>query len=220
MLESMLAGKQVDKNVLIDIDFSRQDIGDTFMTDLAGNQWELVGNDPDCKVVSDSVKGKAFRFKGTTYFRSPLVSRLLLANVSFSLELGIHSDASASGVILGTGNYPSSGGILGGFNLSTGQYPATYIQMFMTNSSGVYQRCLPANTTWANTWDDIIFTRRRNASVFGQVTRNGVITGTNSVGDNPFGNGKDYFCIGANAHILGTSGFKGLISRVKLKLLT
>lgn len=214
MIESLLMGRRaLDPNVLIDIDFNRQSVGDTDIVDLGGNTWNRVaGSGTNPVVVSDATMGNVMQFNGSGYFTLPMVNRLRLSAKSFLLEIVLKCTNDYSKVF-GTGDYPSPSG----FVVSVNQYPATYIQMFLEISGTTYYRVLPSLTNNGG-WATAQFRRTYGVNVVGTIFRDGAQVASYTQAQQGFGDGGP-LCIGTTPGSPGTQLFKGSIKSIKLTLI-
>lgn len=148
---------------ILDIDFSTQNVGDTFIRDNAGTQFSLIGTAG--MVQYDSTLGKnVFKFSGAGYYKSPQIysgTRLDLTNKSFEVVLQFKATTTSQiQDIWETGNY-SYRRIYGICN-SINQYPSTYFQWFMDN--GRYNRVL-MNGVNPLAWDTVTITYIKNSDI-------------------------------------------------------
>lgn len=148
---------------LLDIDFSTQSVGDTFIRDNAGSQFNLMGTAGT--VQYDSTLGhNVFNFSGAGYYKSPAItsgSKLDLTNRSFEIIVQFKSNtASQVQGIWETGNWNQRR--VYGIACTVNQYPSTYFQYFMDNGS--YNRVL-MNGTNPLAWETITFTYIKNSGI-------------------------------------------------------
>lgn len=213
MLESLLMGQKTrDPNVLVDIDFSRQAVGDTTIADAAGNTWaRTLGSGTNPVVVNDAEMGNVMQFSGSGYFSLPMIERLKLSKKNFLLEIVLKCTTDYTKVF-GTGDYPTPSG----FVISVNQYSATYLQMFMENTGSTFYRVLPAVTNNGG-WATARFKRTYGSNVVGTVLRNGAQVATYTQNSQTFGDGGGIW-IGTTPGAPGSQLFKGSIKSIKLTL--
>lgn len=213
MLESLLMGRKLDSNTLIDIDFNKHAVGDTLITDRAGNNWNrTAGSGTNPIVINDPDMGNVMQFNGSGYFSLPLTAALSLSTKSFILEVVMKPTADYTKVF-GTGDYPSPTG----FNLSVNHTPANYIQVFIQVTSSNYYRLYPP-LTYNGSWEKVTVQRVYGSSFSNKVERNGVQVGFDTRGSTVIGNGTGIF-IATTPGAPGTQLFKGLIKSIKLTLI-
>lgn len=149
--------------LLLDVDFSTQTVGDTFIRDNAGTQFNLMGTAG--MVQYDSQLGQnVFKFSGAGYYKSPSItsgSKLDLTNRSF--EIIVQFKPNTTSQVQGiweTGNWSQRR--VQGIACTLNQYPSTYFQYFMDNGS--YNRVL-MNGTNPLAWETITFTYIKNSGI-------------------------------------------------------
>ncbi len=145
----------LDGIVVLDIDFNRQRVGDTFVQDAKGHTFTKFGTGT-AVVQTDSTggKGNVMQFSTGTYFSTPIDNSIKLSNKHFEIRTVFRSNSTSEQMLFSTGDYYSSGSIVGGMLLSL--FNSTGTQLFCTDSTGNFTRCLFSYTV--NTWRDISFT--------------------------------------------------------------
>lgn len=140
--------------VVLDIDFSRQSIGDTNILDANGHVFTKFGSGL-AQVQNDTFgsKGNVMVFSGSSYYATPMVNDLRLHDKIFELRAVFRSQASSEQMIFCSGDYYSAGAIVGGFLLTL--FNNTGTQLFCTDSTGNFTRCFFGYTV--STWRDISF---------------------------------------------------------------
>lgn len=144
----------VSGKTVLDIDFNRQNIGDTSIHDANGHVFTKFGSG-SAQVQNDtySAKGNVMIFSGSTYFSTPMVDDLKLSNKIFEIRAVFRAQLSSEQMVFCSGDYYSSGSIVGGILLSL--FNNTGSQLFCTDSTGTFTRCYFGYG--ANTWRDISF---------------------------------------------------------------
>lgn len=185
-------GNVVNRDYIVDIDFSRQNVGDTFIHDSTGRIYNtLYGS--GAQVINDSSMGNVMYFPGTNSFYTPINSTLELNSIDFDLECVFKPlDARAYEVICETGNYSQDGTIIPGFSLTLNQFPSQYIQTFMCDSVQDYSRVL-LDGVYTSDWEFIKMSVRSNSITISN-SRTNV---SNSYPRFNFGNGT-HFSVGGS----------------------
>lgn len=138
MLELMMAKgkKSADlKGMAYALDFSKQNVGDLFLTNQSSNNFQLpvIGtNMAGMGVIDHPSIGRCFQFNGSTYFGirgdSPVKG---LTSGDFDIEFGILRTNSAFLNILSTGNYDAT--LSSGFTVSMDQFVDPSLQYFIVD---------------------------------------------------------------------------------------
>lgn len=148
---------------LLDIDFSTQSVGDTFIRDNAGTQFPLASGIAGIVKYDSELGHNVFQFNGG-YYKSPSItsgSKLDLTNRSFEIVLQFKPTTSSQVQgIWETGNWNQRR--VYGITCSINQYPSTYFQYFMDN--GTYNRVL-MNGTNQLAWETITYTYIKNVGI-------------------------------------------------------
>lgn len=145
-------GNIAPQNILLDIDFTRQNIGDTFITDAIGHTFSKTGTG-SAVVENDATLGHVMTFAGASYFSTPMVNDLKLSTIAFDLRIQFKSTTTGENIPFCTGDYPSAGTIVAGMLLTV--FNNTGSQLFCTDSIGNFTRCIFPYAV--NTWRDISF---------------------------------------------------------------
>lgn len=143
----------VDDHIVLDIDFTRQSIGDTTVLDTKGHIFSKVGGGTST-VQTDASKGNVMQFNGNTYFTTPITADLQLSNHDFEVRI-VYKSSGTSGeqIVFCTGDYYTVPTITAGFLLTL--FNNTGTQLFCTDASGNFTRCQYSYT--GGTWRDISF---------------------------------------------------------------
>lgn len=139
---------------VLNIDFSRQAIGDTNVIDLYGHTFSKVGTGL-AQVQNDTIgsKGNVMVFSGSSYFSTPMVNDLKLSNKNFEIRTVFRVQGTTEQMVFATGDYYSAGALVGGMLLTI--FNNTGSQLFCTDSTGTFTRCYFGYTV--NIWRDISF---------------------------------------------------------------
>ncbi|AQW89073.1 virion structural protein [Serratia phage BF] len=177
-------------NILLDIDFDRQDIGSTSMIDSTGVQFPLSSGSAGIVQYDSEVDRNVMVFNNG-YYLSPAItdgSQLDLRNIDFEIDYMFKCNTGTLQVLWQTGNYGTRR--VAGISCSANQYPSTYFQIFCDTGSS-FNRVLMngANTLGWETLK-ITFIRGIGWSIYN--ARTGV---TQNYPAYAFGRG-DYFSIG------------------------
>lgn len=202
--------------VVLDIDFNRQNIGDTSMIDAKGHVF--TKNGVGSTVVQNDTfasKGHVMVFGTGAYFSTPMVNDLKLHDKKFELRVVYRSQSTSEQFLFSTGDYYSSGSIVGGMLLSL--FNATGgTQLFCTDSTGTFTRCYYSYSV--NTWRDISFIWTPGSNImqiYDNDTKTLLQTYTVPAG---FGDGTQ-FSVGGS-YVRGTVGnLNGAIKSLKVTLL-
>lgn len=157
----------VGTEVLLDIDFSTQNVGDTEIIDNTGHSiFSLASGTSSGVVEYNSVIGSnVMKFNNTRYI-SPMNQWLTLPGTSYEIQLVLNNNNAPVGEILCTGDY--NGSRIPGMNLANSPSSTSY-QMFLdsgTSYSTIYFGTVP-NTGW----DTVSY----------KVTSTGIYTNVNGV---------------------------------------
>lgn len=148
MEEMLLTGVSKSPGItVLDVDPSKQALGETNLVDVYGHQFTKVGT--GTTTVQDvSGHGRVMSFPGSTYFETPMVADISLFNGKFEVRSEFYLSGISTMTVWATGDYVSAGNIVGGImqcpNLNGGS------QYFVTNSAGVFVRAYftPAAPGW------------------------------------------------------------------------
>lgn len=123
----------------IDIDFSRQSIGQSTILDASGRTW--TGSGSGNLVENDPALGKVMRFTGGQHYTTPLTKDLALNTSDFVIDMTVKSGDTVINGFGGTGDYGNLGP-LPGFGLGFNQFADTYAQNFLMANNGDWARLL------------------------------------------------------------------------------
>ena len=195
MLESLLLGKRSGWRTLVDINFSDAELGSTAIIDKGslGAKYTRArtGGTSGDGVVDVPGKGRAYYFDGWTKFTADVIP--VIYNKVFRITAEVMATAK-SGSVAGTGAYPDANGRRSGWALHFGQYPSAYVQYFMVDASGNFQRVLLDGAIPANVIDKLIVNRYLNGSMSVESVTRGVRNNYPAVA---WTNPESYFMIGS-----------------------
>ena len=202
----------VVQTALMDIDFNNSSVGSTVITDIGGHVFTKIGTG-SAVVVNDTTKGNVMQFSGSSYFTTPMVQNISLSNLHFKMRLVFKSTVSSENMVFSTGDYYSSGSIVGGILLTL--FNNTGSQLFCTTTSGVFTRC--QFTYVVNTWRDLTIEwipTTKTMIIHDNDSNTNVFSGTVPGG---FGDGTQ-FAIGASyVRGAGNANFQGQIQKIKIE---
>lgn len=214
MLETLMLGKRGGLRTLVDIDFSNAVLGSTEIIDKGtlGAKYTRarIGGTAGDGVVDVPGKGRAYYFDGLTKFTADVIP--VIYNKVFKMTAEIMASPAKSGTIVGSGAYPDAVNRRSGFALHAGQYPTAYIQYFMVDAPGNYQRVLLDGAIPANAIDKIVVNRYLNGSMSVESVTRGVRNNYPAVG---WTNPESYFMIGST-HSNDT--FQGHLFSLKIEV--
>lgn len=138
-------------NVVLDIDFARQSVGDSTILDEKGHIFSKVGSGT-AQVQNDATKGNVMLFSTGTYFSTPIVDDLKFSINAFEIRI-VYKSTGTSGeqIVFSTGDYYTVP--VGGFMLTLFNNIGT--QLFCTDNTGSFTRCIFSYT--GGIWRDISF---------------------------------------------------------------
>lgn len=199
------------QTALMDINFNNSSVGSTTVIDSSGHIFTKFGSG-SAIVVNDSVHGNVMQFSGSTYFSTPMVQDISLSNIHFKMRMVFKSTVSSENMLFSTGDYYSSGSIVGGLLLTL--FNNTGSQLFCTTTSGVFSRCIFSYTV--NTWRDLTIEwipSTQTMSIFDNTANVNVFSGSVPGG---FGDGTQ-FAIGASyIRGVGNANFQGQIKSIRI----
>lgn len=149
---------------LLDIDFSTQSVGDTFIRDNAGTQFPLTAGKAGIVQYDSTIGKNVFVFNNGYYRCAPFAagSKLDLSNKDFEVVVQFKSNTTAAVQGLWeTGNYGQRR-ILG-ISCYVNQFPSQYFQYFIDDGAA-YNRVL-LNGSNPMVWDTITMTRIRSVGI-------------------------------------------------------
>ncbi|AFC21449.1 virion structural protein [Cronobacter phage vB_CsaM_GAP32] len=195
----------IGKEVVLDIDFSTQSVGDTSIIDRTGHSiFSLQSGTTSGVVEYNEVLGSnVMRFNNTKYI-CPMNAYLTLPGHSFEIQLVLNNNSAPVGEIFCTGDY--NVGRIPGMNMSNNPSAGVY-QMFM--DSGSTYRTIQFGTVVNTGWDIVSF----------KVDSTGITTTVNGLVQrhtlSPFGAGTN-FSIGGS-YTGGTPAYwNGLLKSIKI----
>lgn len=206
-------GNSVNKS-LLDINFNSSTIGSTVIIDRAGHTFTKVGTG-SASVVSDAVKGNVMQFSGSSYFITPMQSDISLSNIHFKMNIVFKSTISTENMLFCTGDYFSSGSIVGGLLLTI--FNSSGTELFCTTDAGVFTRCIFNYTI--NTWRDLTFEWIPNTKtmiIYDNDSTTTIFSGTVSGG---FGNGTNLSIGASYVRGVANANFQGLLQKIKIELI-
>lgn len=202
--------------IVLDIDFNLSAVGSTEIVDGAGHTFSTVGTvgtvgTGSAVVVVDAVKGNVMKFGTGIYFSTPVDSNLAISTKRFELRLVFNCSTRGENILLSTGDFYNSGLIEGGLLLDL--FNNTGSQMFCTDSSGLFTRCIFPYTV--GTWIDISFIWDPITKLM-RVLNNDLGTELSYSVPNTFGDGT-LLCIGGSSlRGTGIGTYNGLLQRLRL----
>lgn len=214
MLESLMSGKRTLSKLLVDIDFTNAQLGDKIITDRGSygaryTRSDMGGPSSD-GVVDVPGKGRAYYFDGGTKFTADKVPAIY--DKPYRITAAIMT-GQKTGSIVASGAYPDAVGLRSGYALHSGQYPQAYIQHFIVNAGGAYNRILLDGYVPANAIDNIVVTRFPDGHFRIESTTRGVI---NDYGAPSFIPVDSYFIVGGTH---SNDNFQGHLFSLKIELL-
>lgn len=129
----MLRYGDVDKVLVLDIDFERQNIGDTGITDFTGNSTFMLASGTTAGVVeyNSTIQSNVMKFNSSRY-DSMMNAFLTLPGNNFEIQIVLNNNSSAVGEIICTGDY--NGARIPGMNLNNNRGANNY-GLFLDNGS-------------------------------------------------------------------------------------
>lgn len=213
MIEMLLSSSKHSSNI-IDIDFSRQNLGDNFIIDHYGNKTFSVARGTPGQVVLDtSLNKKVMQFTGAVFSCSNLN---LKQDKGFIIEVQFKASVSTSAGIFATGMYPDEVGRVPGISFAINQYPENYIQLFLDPGGANWKR-LFFNGPNTSQWENLRITYTPGVSwVLEKLTTGEKVTYP-AYGFGP-GTGLN-FALGGYLSPSDPYYFKGSIARLKINLI-
>lgn len=212
MEEMLLVGAEKSPGVtVLDVDPSKQTLGDTNLVDVYGHAFTKVGTG-STTVQDVSGHGRVMSFPGSTYFETPMVEDLNLFGVKVEVRSEFYLAGISTMTVWATGDYVSAGNIVGGImmcpNLNGGS------QYFVTNSAGVFVRAFftPASPGWNDFsmfWDP-------TTKVMKIVNNNNAAATQQYTVPNGFGNGTKLSIGGSYPRGVGSNTLIGYLKRLRV----
>lgn len=207
MLEMLLNSAVVNKNIL-EIDFSKQSLGDKMIVDFSGNQVFTFASGTQGTVVSDATMGKVMQINGGLY--TTATDQLVdLTKFDWDAEFIFKTANNSTLMTLwATGDF--NGGRIYGVNLSVNYNGDS--QHFWIDNGGYYRLiCGRSDNTQ---WTTVVVKNRNNSQGRMTISSNpGNYNG--SIWNVTFGKGQK-MAIGGSYTGGTLNGFNGLIKSIKI----
>lgn len=152
----------VDHKILLDIDFSRQNIGDSNVYDFSQNSvFSLISGTAGTVQYDSTIGSNVMSLSGTGRYISPINKATDLTNRSFIIESTFKCNTTSPMVLWETGDW--NGSRIPGMLHSMNSFPSTYNQYFMDDGSQ-YNRVL-LNGTNTLEWETITFIYNKGVGI-------------------------------------------------------
>lgn len=204
-------GNVVSDSTLIDIDFTRQQLGDTFVTDARGHVFSKVGTGTGV-VQNDPSHGLVMTFDGLVYFSTPMMNNISLSQKHFEMRMVFKCTYSGQNIPFSTGDYYTVPTLQGGFDIIL--FHSFGTQLFATDDAGLFTRC-PFDYT-LNAWADMTFTWLPTTNTM-TITNNDTHVSTDFVIPAGFGNGTQMALGASYTRPVGVNTFIGSIKSLVIK---
>lgn len=199
-------GNEIKENVVLDIDFSRQSVGDTHIIDWSMNStFNLaVGTTAGIVEYNSGIGTNVMKFNNSRYITA-MNEYLSLVGETFEISLVLNSANNPVGEIFCTGDY--NGSRIPGMNLSNNPANTAY-QMFMDN--GIAFSTVLFGPSTNNAWDRVTYKVQDVTSINTTVNGN-----KQTFTFRPYGNGTSFSI--ASSYTGGTPVFwNGYLQKLKI----
>lgn len=212
MEEMLLTGGAKSPGItVLDIDPSKQALGDTALVDVYGHPFTKVGTG-NATVQDVADHGRVMSFPGSTYFETPMTADISMAVGKFEVRSEFYLNNTATMAVWATGDYVTTGNIVGGVlqvpNLSGGS------QYFVTDNIGNFVRAffIPA----APGWNDFSMVWDSTAKVMKIVNNNNPLATQQYTIPYGFGNGTKFSVGGSYPRGVGSYTMQGYLKRLRI----
>lgn len=147
-------GNVVDHDTLLDIDFSRQDVGNTNVIDYSGRNNFTRVRGTSAVVAFDAVlNSNVMTVSANTMYTAPINAFLNLVNINFEINVVFKTTSTAVQCPWCTGDW--NGTRIPGINFSLNANAANYMQWFIDNGSS-FNNIITGGTN-TQVWEDVTF---------------------------------------------------------------
>ncbi len=212
MEEILLAGSPKQQGLtVLDVDPSKQSLGQTTLLDIYGHQFTKVGT--GITTIQDvEGHGRVMSFPGSTYFETPMTEDISMSIGNFEVRSEFYLAGISTMTVWATGDYVSAGNIVGGVmqcpNLSGGS------QYFVTDSAGNFVRCY--FTPAAPGWNDFSMVWDSTTKIMKIINNNNPLATQQYTIPNGFGNGTKLSIGGSYPRGTGGNTMIGYLSRLRI----
>ena len=212
----MKYGQVITDDIVLDINFSRQSVGDNSVTDFSASPHIFQKlNAGAGSVVYDSTLDSNVMFFNGAVFSTPMVLDLQLSTKKFEIDVMYKSTSSAIQVIYGTGYYPDVTNRVSGMCHQIGQYVGND-QYFLDNGSTFQRNLLDQSDT--SVWQRLVYTRLNGTTNIKRYRNSVLINSSSNYPEQTFANGTS-FGIGGYYPTPGVSNFLGYMQYLRVKIL-